>query len=107
MNYTERYHLPQWEETDRIMRTDFNQRVLRSRRRGAAAGLLRAGGGGPDLHQLLRPLASQGAGQAAADPPGLPGAWQAAHFSIRGMRFFFFRIRMGYTSGMICGLIVP
>ncbi len=25
MNYTERYHLPQWEETDRIMRTDFNQ----------------------------------------------------------------------------------
>ena len=25
MNYTENYHLPQWEETDRIMRTDFNQ----------------------------------------------------------------------------------
>ena len=25
MNYTEKYHLPQWEETDRIMRTDFNQ----------------------------------------------------------------------------------
>ena len=24
MNYTENYHLPQWEETDRIMRTDFN-----------------------------------------------------------------------------------
>ena len=24
MNYTEKYHLPQWEETDRIMRTDFN-----------------------------------------------------------------------------------
>lgn len=25
MNYTEKYHLPQWEETDRIMRSDFNQ----------------------------------------------------------------------------------
>ena len=25
MNYTDKYHLPQWEETDRIMRTDFNQ----------------------------------------------------------------------------------
>ena len=25
MNYTENYHLPQWEETDRILRTDFNQ----------------------------------------------------------------------------------
>ena len=25
MNYTEKYHLPQWEETDRILRTDFNQ----------------------------------------------------------------------------------
>lgn len=25
MNYTEKYHLPQWEETDRIMRVDFNQ----------------------------------------------------------------------------------
>ena len=24
MNYTEKYHLPQWEETDRIMHTDFN-----------------------------------------------------------------------------------
>ncbi len=24
MNYTEKYHLPQWEETDRIMRVDFN-----------------------------------------------------------------------------------
>ncbi len=25
MKYTEKYHLPQWEETDRIMRTDFNR----------------------------------------------------------------------------------
>ncbi len=25
MNYTKNYHLPQWDETDRIMRTDFNQ----------------------------------------------------------------------------------
>lgn len=25
MNYTEKYHLPQWEEADRVMRTDFNQ----------------------------------------------------------------------------------
>ena len=24
MNYTEKYHLPQWDETDRIMRVDFN-----------------------------------------------------------------------------------
>ena len=28
MNYTENYHLPQWVETDRIMRTDFNQMCL-------------------------------------------------------------------------------
>ena len=25
MEYTKNYHLPQWEESDRIMRTDFNQ----------------------------------------------------------------------------------
>ena len=25
MNYTENYHLPQWDETDRIMRADFNR----------------------------------------------------------------------------------
>ena len=25
MNYTENYHLPQWDETDRIMRVDFNR----------------------------------------------------------------------------------
>lgn len=25
MEHTENYHLPQWEETDRIMRTDFNE----------------------------------------------------------------------------------
>ena len=25
MNYTKKYHLPQWEEEDRILRTDFNQ----------------------------------------------------------------------------------
>lgn len=25
MNYTENYHLPQWDEDDRILRTDFNQ----------------------------------------------------------------------------------
>ena len=25
MKYTENYHLPQWDETDRIMRTDFNR----------------------------------------------------------------------------------
>ena len=25
MNYTENYHLPQWDETDRILRKDFNQ----------------------------------------------------------------------------------
>ena len=25
MNYTEKYHLPQWEESDRVMRADFNQ----------------------------------------------------------------------------------
>ena len=24
MNYTEKHHLPQWEESDRILRTDFN-----------------------------------------------------------------------------------
>lgn len=24
MNYTENYHLPQWEEDDRVMRSDFN-----------------------------------------------------------------------------------
>ena len=25
MNYTEKYHLPQWVETDRVMMRDFNQ----------------------------------------------------------------------------------
>ncbi len=25
MNYTKKYHLPQWEEEDRILRSDFNQ----------------------------------------------------------------------------------
>lgn len=25
MNYTQKHHLPQWEESDRVMRTDFNQ----------------------------------------------------------------------------------
>ena len=25
MNYTEKYHLPQWEKTDRIMMEDFNR----------------------------------------------------------------------------------
>ena len=25
MNYTQNYHLPQWEESDRVMRSDFNQ----------------------------------------------------------------------------------
>lgn len=25
MNYTENYHLPQWEESDRVMMKDFNQ----------------------------------------------------------------------------------
>ena len=25
MNYMEKYHLPQWEDSDRVMRTDFNQ----------------------------------------------------------------------------------
>ena len=25
MNYTEKYHLPQWAENDRILMTDFNQ----------------------------------------------------------------------------------
>ena len=29
MNYTDKYHLPQWEETDRIMRTDFNDAMAR------------------------------------------------------------------------------
>ena len=28
MNYTEKYHLPQWDETDRILRTDFNQMCM-------------------------------------------------------------------------------
>ena len=29
MNYTEKYRLPQWEEEDRILRTDFNQAMAR------------------------------------------------------------------------------
>ena len=29
MNYTENYHLPQWEETDRVMRVDFNAAMER------------------------------------------------------------------------------
>ena len=49
MNYTENYHLPQWEETDRIMRTDFNAAMasleggLTECRDAAAAGSVQAG----------------------------------------------------------------
>ena len=48
MNYTENYHLPQWEETDRIMRTDFNQMCadmeagLTANREAADAGIAEA-----------------------------------------------------------------
>lgn len=48
MNYTENYHLPQWEETDRIMRTDFNAAMasleggLTECRDAAAAGSVQA-----------------------------------------------------------------
>ena len=48
MNYTENYHLPQWEETDRIMRTDFNQMCadmeagLNANREAADAGIAEA-----------------------------------------------------------------
>ncbi len=43
MNYTTNYHLPQWDETDRIMRTDFNRMCadmengLNSVKQGAAS----------------------------------------------------------------------
>lgn len=39
MNYTEHYHLPQWAEDDRILRTDFNQMCLNTDKgiAGAAA----------------------------------------------------------------------
>ena len=37
MNYTEKYHLPQWEEQDRVMRTDFNSAMA-----GIAAGIAEA-----------------------------------------------------------------
>ena len=36
MNYTEKYHLPQWVETDRIMMKDFNS-AMTSIERGLAA----------------------------------------------------------------------
>ena len=48
MYYTENYHLPQWEETDRIMRTDFNAAMasleggLTECRDAAAAGSVQA-----------------------------------------------------------------
>ena len=44
MNYTEKYHLPQWEENDRILRTDFNSAmaVLESGLRGNAQGVSEA-----------------------------------------------------------------
>lgn len=36
MNYTEKYHLPQWDETDRVLRTDFNE-AMSSLEEGIAA----------------------------------------------------------------------
>ena len=48
MNYTENYHLPQWEETDRIMRTDFNQMCANAQNtssgEGSGQGIIMAGG---------------------------------------------------------------
>ena len=38
MNYTEKYHLPQWEENDRVLREDFNQMCA-----GMEGGLLETG----------------------------------------------------------------
>ena len=62
MNYTEKYHLPQWEETDRIMRTDFNQMCadmeagLDKTAKDAAAGTAPAAPGGFGISHNSLPL---------------------------------------------------
>ena len=47
MEYTKNYHLPQWAEEDRVMRTDFNTMCENSGRRrdGEGADLGRAAAG--------------------------------------------------------------
>ena len=50
MNYTEKYHLPQWEKTDRIMMDDFNRMcadVEEGLRETAAAAASALSVGGP------------------------------------------------------------
>lgn len=51
MNYTGKYHLPQWEETDRIMRTDFNNAMA-----AIEAGMAGNAGNAEDLRSRLLPM---------------------------------------------------
>lgn len=51
-----------------------DQRVFHRRRRGAPAGAVRPRRGGPDLHQLLRPVAAEQPEKAPPDTRKLPGA---------------------------------
>ena len=68
MNYTDKYHLPQWEETDRIMRTDFNQ-MCADMEAGLAANAEAAGGLAVRIDQVeqeARDLAAAGGSSAKA-----------------------------------------
>lgn len=51
MNYTGKYHLPQWEETDRIMRTDFNNAMA-----AIETGMAGNAGNAEDLRSRLLPM---------------------------------------------------
>ena len=53
MNYTEKYHLPQWVESDRILMTDFNQMCA-----DIEAGLTEAEAGRSSLAESLAALAA-------------------------------------------------
>ena len=61
MNYTNNYHLPQWEKTDRVLMDDFNQAMSR-----LEEGLNGAVQHGSDAADAARSAASQLASQAQA-----------------------------------------
>ena len=62
MNYTENYHLPQWDETDRIMRADFNRMCA-----DMEAGLLKTARDAAEDTAQTSASAAADAAKAAAD----------------------------------------
>ena len=62
MNYTDKYHLPQWDETDRIMRADFNRMCA-----DMEAGLLKTARDAAEDTAQTSASAAADAAKAAAD----------------------------------------